>query len=148
MRWLLDTNVVSEPIRPRPNQAVLSWLASQAADLMAISIVTLAELRFGAISTANAARRRQLMEWIESELSPRLEGRVLPLTLDTLTEWLETADALASKGITRDAADLLIAATARVHDLIVVSRNMRDFAATGVVVYDPWSGETHRMEDP
>jgi predicted nucleic acid-binding protein len=61
-------------------------------------------------------------------------------------DWLEIGHDLSRRGKTGNPADLLIAATARVHNLVIVSRNVRDFAGTGVVVYDPWNAETHRME--
>lgn len=148
MRWLLDTNVVSETIRPRPDNAVLAWIAGQAPDLMAISIVTWAELRAGILSAHDDRRRRELLQWVEVTLPRWLQERILALTIEILTDWLQLGRTLAVRGITREASDLLIASTARIHNLVVVSRNTRDFAGTGVVVYDPWSGETHRMDAP
>jgi predicted nucleic acid-binding protein len=70
------------------------------------------------------------------------------LTQDVLVDWLILSRKLAVRGISRTAPDLLIAATARVGDLTVVTRNVRDFADTGVVVYDPWNDQTHRMDAP
>lgn len=146
MRWLLDTNVVSETALPRPNRAVLAWIARQPEDLVAISIVTLAELQDGIISIADDRRRTQLTQWLERSVLPWLGERSLPVTLEILMKWLEVGRTLARNGMTRNSADLLIAATATVHNLTIVSRNARDFAGTGVVVYDPWNGKTHRME--
>lgn len=146
MKWLLDTNVVSETIRPRPSQSVMSWLGAQPTGLVAISLVTFAELRVGALAATDDIRRRQLSDWIETTLPLWFEDRVLPPTLGVMTDWLTMAQALSGKRITRNAADLLIASTARVHGLTLVSRNVRDFAGTGAVVYDPWNGKTHRMD--
>jgi toxin FitB len=146
MRWLLDTNVVSESIQVRPNRDVTEWLARQAPDLLAISAVTLAELRTGATSSPNARRRGELMQWLDVTLASWLGDKTLPVTLEILMDWLEVGDRLRGRGITRNPADLLIASTARVHNLIIASRNVRDFAGTGVVVYDPWNSETHRTE--
>lgn len=148
MRWLLDTNIVSETVKPRPSKTVVDWLAARAPDLLAISVVTLAELRTGIPSAGTKNRRHQLDEWMETALPDWFGERILPLTLPILTDWLQLGRTLAARGSTRDPTDLLIASTARTHDLIIVSRNVRDFKGTGTVVYDPWSGETHRMEMP
>lgn len=145
MKWLLDTNVVSETIRPRPDKAVLAWMAAQEPNLTAISIVTMAELRAGILATTNDDRRHQLTHWFEVTLPDWFQERVLPVTIGILTDWLVIGDALASKGRTRNPADLLLAATARIHGLMIVSRNTRDFIGTGIVVYNPWTDETHRM---
>ncbi len=146
MRWLLDTNVVSETVQPRPNRAVVAWIARQPGELTAISIVTLAELREGTASNPNERRRNELTHWLDVDVMSWLGERILPLTLEILIDWLDVGHRVARQGMTRNSADLLIAATARMHNLIVVSRNVRDFAGTGVVVYDPWNGETHRTE--
>lgn len=146
MKWLLDTNVVSETIRPRPHSAVLAWLATQPPEHAAISIVTLAELQAGIQSAADPRRRTQLLEWADRTVPDWFQDRILPLTVALLTDWLQIGRALARGGSTRDPADLLIAATARAYDLVIVSRNVRDFAGTGTIVYDPWNDKTHRME--
>ena len=146
MRWLFDTNVVSETVHPRPNRGVLAWITRQPDELTAISIVTLAELREGASSDSDERRRSELAHWLDHTVMPWLGERSLPLTLEILIDWLDVGHRLSRQGMTRDSADLLIAATARVHNLILVSRNVRDFAGTGVVVYDPWNGDTHRLE--
>jgi toxin FitB len=144
----LDTNVVSETARLRPDRKVLAWLGQQSEELIAVSIVTLAELQQGAAMQVENRRRSEVGRWLDTAVLPRLEERALPVTLEILVDWLDIGRKLSSKGITRNPVDLLIAATARVHGLIVVSRNARDFVGTGVVIYNPWDGETHRMEVP
>lgn len=148
MQWLLDTNVVSETTRSRPNQDVLDWIAERDPGEAVISTVTLAELHEGAASATDPERRARLTAWLNTAVPSWLGEHVLPLTLRILIEWLRLSKALQAKRQTRAAADLLIASTARVHDLILVTRNTRDFADTGVVIYDPWTGKTHRMEQP
>ena len=145
MRWLLDTNVVSEFARSRPNRAVLNWIARQPDELVTISAVTLAELQVG-LATADDRKRAQLESWLERAVSSWFGERILPVSVEILKTWLETGRGLAAKGMTCNPADLLIAATAHIHNLTVVSRNARDFAGTGVVVHDPWSGKTHHTE--
>jgi predicted nucleic acid-binding protein len=146
VKWLLDTNVVSEGVRKKPNTNVVTWVATKATVDVAISIVTLAELRDGALSVRDQATRRTLIEWIDNEVAGPFSSCMLPLNTEVLIDWLTLSRRLRAKRITRDSADLLLAATARVFDLIVVTRNVRDFGGTGVVVYDPWNDETHRME--
>jgi predicted nucleic acid-binding protein len=147
VKWILDTNVISEIISRRPDASVTDWLDRHPADEMSISIVTLAEIRDG-ISSAPECRRRELSPWLDTVVMPSLGDRALPLTLDILIDWIRLCRSLAAERMLRRAADLLIAATARVHELTVVTRNVRHFAKTGVVVYDPWNDETHRMDAP
>ena len=94
---------------------------------------------------SDEAKRRQLTAWIDTEIAVSFYNRTLPLTIDILVDWIGLARTL--QGRTRDPTDLLIAATARVHDLILVSRNVRHFAGTGIVVYDPWNDQTHQTEN-
>jgi toxin FitB len=148
VKWLLDTSVVSESIRPRPEPGVLAWISKQPVEQMAISIVTLAELRDGTSTVADATRRRRLEHWIRTEVAASFAERTLPLTVDILVHWLSLGRRLSTKGRPRSVPDLLIAATARVHDLVIVSRNYQDFMDTDVVIFDPWSGKTHRMDAP
>jgi predicted nucleic acid-binding protein len=146
VKWLLDTNVVSEAVRKQPNSRVMNWIAAEPASNTAISLLTLAELQDGASTVADEAKRNRYAEWIKSEIIDTFGNRTLPLTAEILIEWLGLSRRLRMKGRTRDPADLLIAATARVHNRTLVTRNSRHFAGTGVVVYDPWNNETHRTE--
>jgi predicted nucleic acid-binding protein len=143
VKWLLDSNVLSENVRPRPDRSVIAWIAQRSQAQLAISIVTAAELRVAALAAPSEKRRQELTRWIEGEIEREFAGRVLPLTTAILIDWLQLTRKLAAAGHTRSADDLLIASTARVHDLILVTRNARDFAGTGIVVYDPWTGKTH-----
>jgi predicted nucleic acid-binding protein len=144
----LDTNVVSESVRARPNRKVIDWVAAQARDHLSISIVTLAELQHGAALALDQAQRSRLLRWIEADVVPFFDQRTISLSVDILTDWMAHSKRLRSARKIGDAADLLIASTARVHSLTVVTRNVRDFADTGIVVYDPWHDQTHRMVEP
>jgi toxin FitB len=146
VKWLLDTNVVSESVRPRPNQKVLAWIAAHPSDELAISILTLAELRSGIAALADKAREPPFNAWMKAYVIPNFGERTLPLTIEILVDWLQLSHLLRAKGKPRIAVDLLIAATARIHDLTIVTRNVRDFADTGVIVYDPWTGKSHVMD--
>lgn len=146
MTWLIDTGVISETIRPRPATAVLAWLAGQAPGAVAVSAVTMAELHHGAALIETPERRALITAWMDEEVMPAFADRTLPVTTEILADWLGLGRRLRLVGLARDAADMLIAATARVHHLAIVSRNVRDFSGTGVTVFDPWTGDTHRME--
>jgi predicted nucleic acid-binding protein len=143
LKWLVDTNVISETTKTRPHQAVLAWIADQPAEDMAISIVTLAELRDGAEIAPTPERRTTLLHWIAREVEPGFRDRILPATIEILTDWLALARNLAAVRQPRFAPDLLIAATARVHGLVVVTRNWQDFAQTSVPVFNPWTRQKH-----
>jgi toxin FitB len=145
MKWLWDTNVVSETGKERPDRRVMAWIASLPQNDSAISLVTLAELQ-SVLGNARSERREQLVSWIESEVIDQFRYRILPVTVEILTDWLILGRRLSAKRAGRPAADTLIAATARVHALIVVTRNIRDFAGTGITVYNPWTDETTRMD--
>ena len=99
-------------------------------------------------SATTEQRRNELNSWIDGELSSTFGSNILPVGIDILIDWLHLSQKLAAMGQTRLAADLLLAATARTRDLIVVTRNVKDFAGTGVILYDPWSGKTHNLDTP
>jgi toxin FitB len=145
VKRLLDTNVISEAMRPRPSTAFLKWIDQQRLDELAISDVTLAELHYGVAHTLDREPRRRFQSWLAS-VAERFRGRTLPVTVDILTDWLDLGQQLRALGKPQSAPDLLIAATARVHGLTLVTRNVRDFADTGIVVYDPWTDRTQRMD--
>lgn len=145
MKWLLDTNALSEQVRRRPDLNVLAWISARPPQQVAVSVVTVAELRHGAMST-DEPRRSALLTWIETEIEPAFATHTLPLTVDILVEWMRLGRRLAERRMPRATPDTLIAATARIHDLIVVTRNTRDFTGTGVTVYNPWTQETQVMD--
>jgi predicted nucleic acid-binding protein len=147
VKWPVDTNVISEAIKRKPRDSVISWFARNPADEMTISIITLAEIRDG-IGSAPENNRRELIRWLETDVEPSFENRILPLTSDILIDWLRLSRKLAAERMMRRAADLLIASTARVHGLVLVTRNVRHFADTGIVLYDPWTEKTHVTEAP
>jgi len=135
--FLLDTNLVSEWTRPRPNQGVIEWLAQVDEDRVFISVITLAELRHGVDRLAAGKRRSQLDEWLRVALPLRFEGRVLGIDV-------AVADACGTLVAQREhmgrpihAMDALIAATAKVHQLSVVTRNVDDFKPS-VAALTPW----------
>jgi predicted nucleic acid-binding protein len=120
----------------------------QPAQEIAISIVSVAELQHGVLLTQDHAKRTELARWIDEDVFAVFVDRILTVDSEILVQWLDLQRLLLARRQTRSPADLLLAATAQVHALTVVTRNTRDFANTGITVYNPWSDETHQMEAP
>lgn len=133
MSFLIDTCVLSEPTRPKPDQAVIRWLTETPDDAQFISVLTIAEVKYGILSAAPGQKRRRLNEWFV-ELRPSLGRRVLGFDEACAIKWAEL------RALNRVAAafDAQIAATALVHGLTVVTRNVKDFAFDGLSVFNPW----------
>jgi predicted nucleic acid-binding protein len=141
VNFLVDTNVVSEWRRPRPNPGVIAWLAEADEDRLFISVVTLAELRYGIERMAAGKRRSRLDEWLRNELPLRFEGRVLSVDAAIADAWGHVVSRSDAAGRPISAMDALIAATASVHGLTLVSRNTSDFEATVNMIVNPWIDE-------
>jgi toxin FitB len=137
--WLLDTNVVSTLRNRGGSPQVETWTALQPQHTLFLSLVSIAEIRFGIESKADSAQRQALTHWLENTLRPWLSDRILGLDEETMVEWRRTTQAGRSMGYTFGQPDLLIAATAKVHDLCVVTRNVSDFVNADVAVFDPWN---------
>jgi predicted nucleic acid-binding protein len=137
--FLLDTNVVSEWTKPRPNPGVIEWLTQVEEDEVFLSVVTFAELRHGIERLPAGARRRRLDEWLRSELPLRFEGRIAPIDGAVADEWGRVVAQREASGRPIQAMDALIAATAQVHSLTLVTRNASDFQASLKAVLNPWT---------
>lgn len=136
--YLLDTNVVSEIRRPQPEAKVLAWLNSIDPELLYLSVMTLGEIRTGIDRMPEGKQRTFLNNWFIAELRPWLDGRILPVT-DVIAERWGSLDAHQRlQGRPLNTADGLIAATAAVHGLTMVTRNFQDFSGLGVVLLNPW----------
>ena len=136
--WLLDTNILSELRRPKPNPKVAGFVASKPLDLLFVSIVTFAEIRFGIEQVAEATRRAELNDWLTHKVRPMFEERALPVTEDVMFKWRLLIEDGRKAGHTYSQPDLIIAATALDHGLTVVSRDTSDFKRARVPVLDPW----------
>ncbi|MDE2006316.1 MAG: type II toxin-antitoxin system VapC family toxin [Rhodospirillales bacterium] len=138
MSFLLDTNVVSEWTRARPDLGVIAWLAEADEDRVFLSVITLAELRHGVDRLAHGARRDRLSAWLEETLPARFEQRLLPVDAETAHAWGRLMARGQAMGRTPATMDAFIAATALRHELAVVTRNADDFVPLGVQVINPW----------
>jgi hypothetical protein len=141
--FLLDTNVVSEWVQPRPHPGVVAWLADVDEDRAFISVVTLAELRYGVERLAPGRRRRQLEEWVRDELPLRFEGRVLSIDTAVADAWGGLVARRQAAGHPIAVMDAFLAATARVHGLTLVTRNAPDFEASVDDIVNPWQATEH-----
>ena len=136
--WLLDTNVLSELRRGRPHRKVLAFVGEQRLELLYVSTVTLAEIRFGIELVSDANRRAELNAWLTHRVRPLFEQRVLDVSEDVLFKWRLLVEEGRKSGHTYSQPDLFIAATALHHGLTVVSRDTREYQRAGAVVFNPW----------
>ena len=139
MSFLLDTNVLSEWLKPRPNPGVVDWLAKVDESQTFLSVLTITEVRYGIERMAAGGRRKRLDEWLRRELLPRFDGRVIPVDIsvaDACGGLVARSEALGRPIESRDA---FIAATAEVYELMLVTRNASDFQPTLKEILSPWS---------
>jgi len=139
MSFLLDTNVVSEWMKPRPNPGVVAWLADVDEDRVFLSVITLTELRYGIERMPPGHRRKRLDEWLDEELPLRFEGRILaidPAVADACGKVVARSETLGRR---LEAMDAFLAATAEVHRLTLVTRNTSDFQVMVKGVLNPWT---------
>lgn len=136
--WLLDTNVLSELRRPKPEAKVVAFVAGKPLDFLYVSAVTLAEIRFGIECVADATRRAELNDWLAHKVRPMFEHRVLPVSEDVMFKWRLLVEDGRRAGHTYSQPDLIIAATALHHGLTVVTRDVSDFARAKATVLNPW----------
>lgn len=138
MKYLLDTNCISEPTRDRPEPRVLSWLEAVDESQLYLSVLTLGEIRKGACALPESRRRSHLEVWLEKQVKVRFSGRILPIDDDIAERWGWLAAEAKTRGRTLPVIDGLLAATALHHNLVLVSRNVVDFLTTRVPILNPW----------
>jgi toxin FitB len=136
--WLLDTNIISELRRPKPEPKVTEFIRSQPLEGLFVSIVTFAELRFGIELLPDVTRRSDLNDWLAHKVRPMFEQRVLAISEPVMFKWRLLAEDGRKAGHTFSQPDLIIAATAQHHGLTVVSRDTKEYVAARVDVFNPW----------
>jgi predicted nucleic acid-binding protein len=137
--WLLDTNVLSELRRPKPDLRVVQFVTGQPLELLHVSVVTFAEIRFGIELVKDVSRRIELNEWVTHKLRPMFEERVLEITEDIMLKWRLLVEEGRRSGHTFAQPDLIIAATALHHGLTIVSRDTGEYEQANVPVLNPWA---------
>jgi predicted nucleic acid-binding protein len=135
---LLDTNILSELRRQKPELKVLAFVAGQPLEQLYVSAVTLAEIRFGIELLPDASRRSELNDWLTHKVRPMFEQRVLPITEDIMFKWRLLVEEGRNVGHTFSQPDLIIAATGLHHGLTVVSRDTDNFIKARAAVFNPW----------
>ncbi|MFT3777671.1 MAG: type II toxin-antitoxin system VapC family toxin [Ottowia sp.] len=139
--WLLDTNVLSELRRPRPARRVVAFVGAQPLEGLFVSAVTFAEIRFGIELIDDVGKRADLHDWLQLQLRPMFENRVLPVSEDVMFKWRLLVETGRKIGHTFAQPDLIIAATALHHGLTVVTRDVGGYEKAGVPLVNPWRAE-------
>lgn len=136
--FLLDTNVISELIRPKPDPKVTKWIDATDEEILFLSVLTLGEIRKGVVLLPRGARRTVLEAWLRSELPLRFSGRILNIDQRVADRWGHLSGLTSARGANVAVIDGLLAATATEHNLTLVTRNTKDVAATGASLFNPW----------
>ena len=139
MSFLLDTNVVSEWVKVRPEPRVVAWLSDVDEDRVFLSVVTLGEIRYGVERLPAGRRRDRLDDWVRRELPLRFEGRVLLIDEAIAHAWGAIVAGRERAGHAIGAMDAYFAATAEVHELTLATRNVSDFKTSVKKLFDPWA---------
>lgn len=135
---VLDTNVISEPLRQPPENRVTEWIDAQALETLYLSAITVAEVRFGLASLPAGKRRDRLQASLEKQVLPLFAGRVLPFDMSASQAYSELMAKARAAGLAIGAADGYIAATAAANGMMVATRDVSPFLAAGLDVINPW----------
>jgi predicted nucleic acid-binding protein len=136
--YLLDTNCISELVRPKPDPRVVKWLEAIDEATVYLSVLTLGEIRKGVAFLAQGKKRAALESWLETDLPARFEGRILPIDAAIADRWGSIAARSDESGRALPVIDGLLAATALQHNLTIVSRNVNDFRLPSLRILNPW----------
>ena len=137
MSYLLDTNVVSETERKRPDSKVLKWLENTDPGNTYLSALTIGEIKKGVSKLATGKRKAHIQNWLEG-VRQQFGGRILPITEQTFLVWGKMMAEFEQRGLVRAALDSFLEATALEHDFILVTRNVRNFQHSSVTILNPW----------
>ena len=138
MKYLLDTCVISEVIKPRADKNVVSWMQNQDEESLYLSVLTFGEIEKGIEKSTDEARKRKLQLWVEEDLKKRFEGRIVPINIDVSVRWGAIQGNAELLGKPMPAIDGLIAVSGLVHNCIVVTRNVSDMEQSTVELLNPW----------
>ena len=136
--FLLDTNVISELVRPRPDSRVVKWIDSTAESLLYLSVLTVGEIRTGITSLVDWRRRVSLESWLDHDLTTRFSDRILPIDSAVADRWGRISANAKARGSLMPVIDGLLAATAMQFDLTVVSRDETYHKLPSLEVFNPW----------
>ncbi|MDA8158599.1 MAG: type II toxin-antitoxin system VapC family toxin [Deltaproteobacteria bacterium] len=138
MAYLLDTCVISEIAKPKPNKDVILWLTENDEDNFYLSVLTFGELYKGVSKLRDSKKKELLYDWVENELKNRFKNKILDIDFVIAEIWGNIEGKAESNGIVLPSIDALIASTGIAYDLTVVTRNTSDMERTGVKLLNPW----------
>jgi predicted nucleic acid-binding protein len=138
LSFLLDTNVVSEWVKPKPAETVVAWLTAVDEDQVFMSVISFAELRRGVELLNRGRQRTRLEKWIAEDLTRRFQGRLLPVDLVIADAWGHVTARARRAGRPLGVMDAFFGATALAHDLTLATRNVRDFEGLDIALFSPW----------
>jgi len=138
VRYLLDTCVLSELVKPKPEKNVIEWVDAHDEHQLFLSVVTIGELHKGIAKLPEGERRTRLEKWVEEDLTSRFHQRIFSVDSDVASTWGSMLGEAEAGGTPLPVVDALIGATAKVHECTVVTRNVADLERTGVDVINPW----------
>ena len=136
--YLLDTNVISEMVKLRPEAKVVSWVQTTSEELLYLSVLTIGEIRKGIDSLPRSSKRGLLESWLAKDLVLRFAGRILQVNLDIAERWGLISARAKMAGASLAVIDGLMAATALHHNLTFVTRNTKDVRVAGISMLNPW----------
>ena len=139
MKYLLDTCLISELVREKPDLGVLEWIEQQDEQALFLSVLTLGELQKGVSKLPDGRKKTQLLNWLDDDLQTRFTGRMLDIDATVATLWGKLQGEAERRGRRMPVIDSLLAATAHANKLAIVTRNGVDMAESGVEVINPWT---------
>lgn len=140
MNYLLDTCVISELVKPTPNEAVINWMSHTPNERLFLSVITIGEIRKGITKLPESKKKNQLTNWLNTLLEDYQE-RIYPINIMVAENWGIIQGKAENNGTPVASVDSLIAAVAQTYNLIVVTRNENDFASTNVTILNPWKNK-------
>ena len=136
--FLLDTNIISELVKPKPEANVTKWVENTDESLLYLSVLTLGEIRRGIAALPQSRRRATLEAWLDKDLRARFEGRILVIDQEVADRWGLLTSAARNSRMVLPVVDGLLAATALEHNLTLVTRDTGQIPSMGVAVFNPW----------
>ncbi|NOT48138.1 MAG: type II toxin-antitoxin system VapC family toxin [Acidobacteria bacterium] len=138
MKYLLDTCTISEVTKNSPDRNVVSWYESREETRLYLSVITVGEIERGIYGLPRSRKRTRLEKWFYDEVIPGFHGRILDIGLRTMATWAKLAIDLRKMGIVRPSFDSLLEATSIEHNLILATRNVRNFQQSAATIFNPW----------
>ncbi len=140
MNYLLDTCVISELVKPIPNENVINWLNHTPTERLFLSVITIGEIRKGLTKLPESKKKTLLTNWLNTLLED-YQSRIYPINLTVAENWGNIQGKAENNGVPLASLDSLIAAVAYTYNLIVVTRNEADFVASNVTILNPWNSQ-------